>query len=470
MLPSGATVTGLTPELETGLPAEWATVPAGEGPVVVVAPASEDQVRHAHQTAGPHPLVVLLPNLADPALVRALLLGAGDEVLPGPSRAALTRATVDRVAGECGRRPATAEAQPHPRATGRPLDDLLAEIAVRAGGCTGPWVVRAYHCDDATPVGHGPRPFLSVLVRTQGRRTASLSDVLLCLAAQTTDDFEVLLLAHDVTDADAAVLESTTAGLPEGLRQRTTVVRVEGGGRSRPLNVGVGRSHGRFLAVLDDDDLVLAGWVEAFHDAARQSPGSIVRSLAVEQDMELRPGRPGFRAKSWPSTRWEAGFSLLSHLVDNHSPVHSYALPREVFQDLGLRFDETLPVLEDWDLLVRAAALLGVHDTGNVTAVYRRWPAASSSFAEHAEEDWPRTAWQVVASWDRAPLLLPAGSATPLREAGIYVLRHRPLRRRLAHRVDTWRDRWSAGLMRTPAGRPVRWLYRLVRGRRGRVA
>src|SRR6516165_4845723 len=43
-------------------------------------------------------------------------------------------------------------------------------------------------------------PLLSVLMRTQHRRPATLEEALLSLAAQSCDDFELLLLAHDVSE------------------------------------------------------------------------------------------------------------------------------------------------------------------------------------------------------------------------------------------------------------------------------
>jgi hypothetical protein len=262
-------------------------------------------------------------------------------------------------------------------------------------------------------------------------------------------------------------LDGLVRGLTTSLRSRVEVVPVVGGGRARPLTVGTLRARGEYVALLDDDDLVLSHWVDAFRDTAIRHPGSIARSVILEQDVDLSPVSPGFTAASWPRPRWDDSWSFLAHVVDNHSPVHSYALPRTVFTELGLRYDESLSVLEDWDLLVRAASLVGVEDTGEVTGLYRRWPSTRSSFAQLAEKDWPETAWQVVAGWDRSPLLLPAGSATPLRQDGIYVLRHQPLRARAARRVGRTRDRWSGRLMRTPAGRPLRWAYRRVRRRLG---
>jgi hypothetical protein len=479
----GARAVLVSEEPATELPSGWSVLPAAElgragdnGPVDVVLTGLEAAadppalLAAAHALADGGRLVAVVPNLHDPRLVRALLLGRGDSQLPlGPIRP-ISADRLDRWAREIGRAPEVDAPQAGSDASdpGRPLDAFLAAVGGDAGAPSGAFLVRSYtsgtHAEPATV----PGPFLSVLLRTRGRRPDSLAEVLLCLGAQSHDDFEVLLLAHDVGGEQREVLDRTRADLPASAGDRVRLLDVSGGGRSRPLNVGVEAARGAYVAVLDDDDLVTAHWVEAFATGARRAPGRIVRSIAVEQDVERYVGRPpGFRAAGWPRRRWDADFSLVSHIVDNHSPVHCYALPADVFTDLGLRFDESLPVLEDWDLLVRAAMLVGVVDTGEVTCVYRRWPAAETSFAEHAEATWPDRAWGVVAGWDRRPLLLPPNSASRLRADGIALLRHRPLRRRVAGRLQRSRDRWGPRLMRTRLGPAVRSAYRQVARRAG---
>ena len=75
------------------------------------------------------------------------------------------------------------------------------------------------------------------------------------------------------------------------------IVRVEGGGRARPLNVGVRQARGAYVAVLDDDDIAFAHWVEEFQRAASEGPGSVVRAVVAEQSVEWVPGvvRPAIR-------------------------------------------------------------------------------------------------------------------------------------------------------------------------------
>ena len=64
------------------------------------------------------------------------------------------------------------------------------------------------------------RPFGSVLVRTQGKRDEGLRETLLCLAAQSLQDFEVLILAHKVTEAGSCVIEKAISDQEEWFRSR----------------------------------------------------------------------------------------------------------------------------------------------------------------------------------------------------------------------------------------------------------
>ena len=55
-----------------------------------------------------------------------------------------------------------------------------------------------------------------------------------------------------------------------------------------------------------------------------------------------------------------------------------------MFHDLGFRFDETLTTTEDWDYLMRVAAVVGVASTSEISSVYRWWPSNES----HVPRTW----------------------------------------------------------------------------------
>ncbi len=222
----------------------------------------------------------------------------------------------------------------------------------------------------ALPDGLEERPFLTVLTRTQGTRLLCLEETLTCLAGQSSRDFEVVLACHRVAPEALAAVGEVVAATPDWLRERVRVLEVERPGRSAPLNAALDLARGRYAVMLDDDDAVATDWVAAFAAAEAEAPGTVLRSVALAQDVRPVPvtDRDGDRGPApvdvGPAHRvWPDRFSLADHLWDNASPPMTFAVPRGVFADLGRRFDESLDTTEDWDFLLRAAILTGVTST-----------------------------------------------------------------------------------------------------------
>lgn len=270
------------------------------------------------------------------------------------------------------------------------------------------------------PVHSGPsdEPFLSVLIRTRGRRLHELRETLLCLLAQSSADFEVLLLLHGAGEATRSAIGDLLAEFPPGLTSNMRVVNVHGGTRARPLNVGFEQAAGRYVAVLDDDDHVMAHWVETFKNLEEEAAGRLIRARCATQGAEVLTvrGRAGSSATSMLSLPYDAEFSLLAHLIDNQTPFMSVAFPRGVFGHLGLRFDESLSTTEDWDFLLRSASLVGVHDSPEITAIYRRWSNSPASHTDHRQSEWVSNRSAIDRKMDVQPILLPPGEARALRE------------------------------------------------------
>ena len=259
------------------------------------------------------------------------------------------------------------------------------------------------------------RPFLSIITRTQGSRIQPLREVLMCLAGQSCTNFELIIVVHLAGGSAYKAVIALIEDLPARLRQRIEVMSCTRAGRAAPLNDAIARARGHYVAVLDDDDLVFAHWVETFQTLAREAHGSILRAQCTRQDFENTtsnefPGGP--RAISWFQMVWPSSYDSVAHLNVNQTPFMSLAFPATIFRDLHLRFDESLNTTEDWDFANRAAMLCGVVSSNEVTSIYRWWTNGESSSFVHKQEEWDSNREMILDKLNSSPILLPAGSVS----------------------------------------------------------
>ena len=262
-------------------------------------------------------------------------------------------------------------------------------------------------------------PFLSVLLRTQGRREQTLKDSLLCLAAQTDQDFEVIIVEHDATPEGSKMVREVVARQVPSFSSRVRILEVTGGTRARPLNAGIEVVRGQYVAVFDDDDLLFAHWVEEFHRQGVLHPGQVLRAVTAAQNAKIETwpqGQTGFRSISWPGAGYPKEFDQLNHLLVNQSPFMSVAFPSAIFVRFGLRFDEELLVCEDWDMILQATLLCGVIQVDAITSIYRLWVGSETSYTKHAEESWRASEARVYSRINGTVQLLPVGAANRIRQ------------------------------------------------------
>lgn len=263
-------------------------------------------------------------------------------------------------------------------------------------------------------------PFLTVITRTQGKRPVTLGDVLVALAAQSCDDFELLIVGHCLDMESLAIVQQLIDGAPVSLRRRTTLLSVDRGNRTAPLNEGFSVARGEYISILDDDDVPMAHWVETFKDLAHRNPKNVLRAVAIKQQFdEVHSPHSSFvapRAITGFDKEYPSHFEFLDHLRINQTPPIALAFPRIAFVELDIKFDESLTTTEDWDFLMRTVNACGIASTSEITAIYRWWTHAESSRSVHPQEEWKKNHAHILKKMDLAPLHLPVGSARKLRD------------------------------------------------------
>lgn len=289
----------------------------------------------------------------------------------------------------------------HPaRAEGAALHRLLAGLDAGARGAAQ---------DEPSPQPFdADAPLISALIRTQGRRNHTLVDLLTALAAQTDDDFEALIVGHQVALADRPALERVVEDAPGFLRRRIRLHYLEGGGRARPLNFGFAQARGRYVAIIDDDDIPFAHWVETYRRLHEKTPGRVLRAVTARQNVVTVAvnGQAGLRAIGTIERLYPPSFDAVAHLIGNESPTTTLAFPRAAFRDLGLRFDESLTTAEDWDFLLRISAICGVASSDQVAGLYRWWQGGEEcSQTAHGPEEWRDNYLRILRKQDDLALI-----------------------------------------------------------------
>lgn len=257
------------------------------------------------------------------------------------------------------------------------------------------------------------KPFLSVVTRTQGKRIEQLQEVLLCLEAQECDDFELLLVGHNVEASNQQLLDELLISQSEHLREKIRYIPVVGGKRARPLNVAFSQARGNYISILDDDDLVFDNWVSAFKNACSDGMGKILFSYSFTQKWEtvlLPNDNTALRAIGAPLPTYCSNFNPYANLFINSAPTLSLAFPSYLSQNLGIVFNEELTTTEDWDFLMRAYCVCGLKNTGQATAIYRLWENMDSSRTIHTDSEWLDNYRLIEGQFDSHPLLFDENS------------------------------------------------------------
>lgn len=256
-------------------------------------------------------------------------------------------------------------------------------------------------------------PFLSVITRTQGKRIEALTETLLCLTAQTNTDFEILIMGHKLTNDGQVTVENIINELPSWMKQKVRLIKVDHGNRTTPLNVGFEVAKGKYISILDDDDIVFDNWVEEFYNLYKKFPGTILHTYSLVQKWEEIDyyNSKALRACGTTDNTYCRDFNLLEQITTNFCPTMSYACPSYPFKQLGIKFNEEVSTTEDWDFLMRTAFLTGVSDSNKVTSIYRMWTNSENSYSAHSKYEWTRNMNILKNYFNKIPIVLPEGYA-----------------------------------------------------------
>jgi glycosyltransferase involved in cell wall biosynthesis len=196
-------------------------------------------------------------------------------------------------------------------------------------------------------------PTVSILCRTMGN--ALLVEALRSVAQQTYPAIELVLV-----DASGQKLD-LQSGIPAELAPVTRTVSPSSPlDRPRAANLALDSASGDYLLFLDEDD-----WINPDH--VERLVGAIT---ATEHLLVYSSARKVNESGEALGILFDKPFDAVSLKRDNYIPIHSALFSRELLKK-GCRFDETLPIYEDWDFWLQCAQHTGFVHVDNLSAFYR---------------------------------------------------------------------------------------------------
>ncbi|HWR89600.1 MAG TPA: glycosyltransferase, partial [Dissulfurispiraceae bacterium] len=207
-------------------------------------------------------------------------------------------------------------------------------------------------------------PLVSIIVRTKDRPKL-LQKALRSIAVQTYRNIEVVLVNDGGVDLDIDDLKNLLGGM--------TLIYVKldvNRGRAHAANEGIGNALGGYVGFLDDDDEYYPEHVATLVTFLEQSDYKVAYTGTemVYQEYDAEEQRMAGREK----LVFSRDFSYKDLLIVNYIPFNSILFSKNVIQSAG-EFDESFPLYEDWDFLIRAASVFPFYHIRKITTMYRQW-------------------------------------------------------------------------------------------------
>jgi len=249
-----------------------------------------------------------------------------------------------------------------------------------------------------------PSPLVSVVManRDGGRYLAA---AIASVQRQSLRDLELIVSDDGSRDDSVAIVGAAMVADP-----RVRLVRSEtSGGPAAARNRALAQARGEWIAAMDSDDSIEADRLERLTAAARADGADIVADdLVVFEDGELRPSQRLLTGRWAANPRWIDVADYVAHnRFYRRGPNLGFLKPlirAAAFSSPLLRYDESLRIGEDYDLVVRLLL------AGGQMRVYPlplyRYRKHTNSTSHRLDE---RALTAILAADDRLCETIPAG-------------------------------------------------------------
>ena len=174
------------------------------------------------------------------------------------------------------------------------------------------------------------------------------------LCRQSITNIEIIFIDDASTDESVSVARAAAAN---DSRIRVEALNINRG-PSAARNAGLGLARGKWIAIVDSDDLIHPCRLEQLIIKAEERKADIIADdLLVFYEDGSKPHRHLKGARSKAATEVSLEDYIRENRILSSTPPLGYLKPlfrRQTFEELGLRYDEALRIGEDYNLVLRA--------------------------------------------------------------------------------------------------------------------
>ena len=127
-------------------------------------------------------------------------------------------------------------------------------------------------------------------------------------------------------------------------------------GRTKVGNLGLSLCTGEYFNFLDDDDILYFDHIEVLVKLLNNCSAVAAYTIAEEGQIVRDRNNPAVFKEKRTIVRYKQPFNRLLLYSFNYLPIQSVLFSRKLYDKLG-GFDESLDILEDWDLWIRYSTM-----------------------------------------------------------------------------------------------------------------
>lgn len=206
------------------------------------------------------------------------------------------------------------------------------------------------------------QPLVSIIIRTCNRPNV-LKVALESVRKQTYPNIEIIVV-EDGKNVSQNMLNKEY----KDLNIKYFCIGTKAG-RTKAGNCGLKQATGKYLNFLDDDDILYSNHVKLLVDILEASDNKAAYSIAEESQILIKSQEPYVIHEKRRLIRYAQPFNRILLYHSNYIPIQSIMFEKSLYEKLG-GFDETLDVLEDWDLWVRYSTMTNFTYTDQITSRY----------------------------------------------------------------------------------------------------